>query len=557
MSHKIGEILVASGKLAARDLERALSAQGEMGGLLGRVLVRLGLVSETDLVAALGGQLAVPVFDPTHVPTEAVRLDGVSNDFLRTNFILPLAVVDGNRLQVAMAVPQDEFARRGLELASGLSVEPVISTETEISSHLQRLYSEAAARLSEDDAEYSDIADEEFVEHLRDLATEAPVIRLVNKIIFDAIELKASDIHVEPAEAETAIRYRVDGILRKSDAQPPNLGGAIVSRIKLLAHLNIAERRLPQDGRIRLRVKGHEIDLRISTVPTVHGESLVIRILDRDSVRFTLSGMGFSEKNLHIFESLLSRPHGILLVTGPTGSGKTTTLYAALSELDSERLKILTVEDPVEYQLPGISQIQVHTQIDLTFARALRSILRQDPDIIMIGEMRDTETAQVAVQASLTGHLVLSTLHTNNAASAIVRLEDMGVERYLITSTVTGVLAQRLVRTLCPHCKEQTELSAENWLQLGLNKFSSTPKPIYRAVGCAQCNDLGYQGRAAVHELFVLDSKMHQAILDGADAVRLHEIARERGMLTLYEDGLRHVFEGRTTLDEVLRVTQD
>lgn len=557
MSHKIGEILVASGKLAARDLERALSAQGEMGGLLGRVLVRLGLVSETDLVAALGGQLAVPVFDPTHVPTEAVRLDGVSNDFLRTNFILPLAVVDGNRLQVAMAVPQDEFARRGLELASGLSVEPVISTETEISSHLQRLYSEAAARLSEDDAEYSDIADEEFVEHLRDLATEAPVIRLVNKIIFDAIELKASDIHVEPAEAETAIRYRVDGILRKSDAQPPNLGGAIVSRIKLLAHLNIAERRLPQDGRIRLRVKGHEIDLRISTVPTVHGESLVIRILDRDSVRFTLSGMGFSEKNLQIFESLLSRPHGILLVTGPTGSGKTTTLYAALSELDSERLKILTVEDPVEYQLPGISQIQVHTQIDLTFARALRSILRQDPDIIMIGEMRDTETAQVAVQASLTGHLVLSTLHTNNAASAIVRLEDMGVERYLITSTVTGVLAQRLVRTLCPHCKEQTELSAENWLQLGLNKFSSTPKPIYRAVGCAQCNDLGYQGRAAVHELFVLDSKMHQAILDGADAVRLHEIARERGMLTLYEDGLRHVFEGRTTLDEVLRVTQD
>jgi general secretion pathway protein E len=557
MSHKIGEILVASGKLAARDLERALSAQGEMGGLLGRVLVRLGLVSETDLVAALGGQLAVPVFDPTHVPTEAVRLDGVSNDFLRTNFILPLAVVDGNRLQVAMAVPQDEFARRGLELASGLSVEPVISTETEISGHLQRLYSEAAARLSEDDAEYSDIADEEFVEHLRDLATEAPVIRLVNKIIFDAIELKASDIHVEPAEGETAIRYRVDGILRKSDAQPPNLGGAIVSRIKLLAHLNIAERRLPQDGRIRLRVKGHEIDLRISTVPTVHGESLVIRILDRDSVRFTLSGMGFSEKNLQIFESLLSRPHGILLVTGPTGSGKTTTLYAALSELDSERLKILTVEDPVEYQLPGISQIQVHTQIDLTFARALRSILRQDPDIIMIGEMRDTETAQVAVQASLTGHLVLSTLHTNNAASAIVRLEDMGVERYLITSTVTGVLAQRLVRTLCPHCKEQTELSAENWLQLGLNKFSSTPKPIYRAVGCAQCNDLGYQGRAAVHELFVLDSKMHQAILDGADAVRLHEIARERGMLTLYEDGLRHVFEGRTTLDEVLRVTQD
>jgi general secretion pathway protein E len=557
MSLKIGEILVAGGKLAPRDLDRAISAQGEMGGLLGRVLVRLGLVSEADLVAALSGQLDIPVLDPSLIPSEAVHLEGVSSDFLRSNFILPLSVVEDSVLRVAMAVPQDQFARRGLELASGLTVEPMISTETEISSHLQRLYSEEAAKLSGDDAEYSDIADAEFVEHLRDLATEAPVIRLVNKIIFDAIEIRASDIHVEPAEAETAIRYRVDGILRQGEAQPPNLGGAIVSRIKLLAHLNIAERRLPQDGRIRLRVKGHEIDLRISTVPTVHGESLVIRILDRDSVRFTLSGMGFSEKNLQVFESLLARPHGILLVTGPTGSGKTTTLYAALSELDSERLKILTVEDPVEYQLAGISQIQVHTQIGLTFARALRSILRQDPDIIMIGEMRDTETAQVAVQASLTGHLVLSTLHTNNAASAIVRLEDMGVERYLITSTVVGVLAQRLVRTLCPHCKETMELSPDNWLQLGLNKFSPTPKPVYRAVGCAKCNDLGYQGRAAIHELFILDSGMHQAILDGADAVRLNEIARERGMLTLYEDGLRHVFEGRTTLDEVMRVTQD
>lgn len=557
MNQKIGEALVAAGKLASRDLDRALAAQAEMGGLIGRSLVRLGLVSEFDLVAALAGQLSIPILDNVDLPEVAVLLDGVSVEFLRSNLILPLAILDDGILQVAMAVPQDEFARRGLELASGFKIRVVIATETDVNAALQRLYIEGGASESGVDSDFGEMADDEFVEHLRDLATEAPVIRLVNKIIFDAIEIRASDIHVEPAEAETAIRYRVDGVLRFGETPPLNLGAAIVSRIKLLAHLNIAERRLPQDGRIRLRVKGHEIDLRISTVPTVHGESLVIRILDRDSVRFTLAGMGFSAENLKRFESLLARPHGILLVTGPTGSGKTTTLYAGLSELDSERLKILTVEDPVEYQLAGISQIQVHAQIGLTFARALRSILRQDPDIIMIGEMRDTETAQVAVQASLTGHLVLSTLHTNNAATAIIRLEDMGVERYLITSTVTGVLAQRLVRTLCPYCKESTELSPQVWLQSGLNRISSNQQSIFRAVGCAKCNGLGYQGRAAIHELFVLDSEMHKAILAGADAVRLNEVARERGMLTLYDDGLRHVVEGRTTLDEVLRVTQD
>lgn len=558
MSERIGELLVGQGKLSLRDLERALAAQIEMGDLLGRVLVRLGLVSETDLVLGLSEQMNVPVLDPTLIPEFPVHIEGLSLDFLRANFILPLSVnsADGV-LAVAMAVPQDQFACRGVELASGYRVHPVIATETDINASLQRLYSGQGVSDSDDEASFGDVTDDEFVEHLRDLATEAPVIRLVNKIIFDAVEVRASDIHVEPAEAETFIRYRIDGVLRPGETPPTNLGAAIVSRIKLLAHLNIAERRLPQDGRIRLRVKGHELDLRISTVPTVHGESLVIRILDRNAVRFSLLGMGFSPNNLARFESLLGRPHGILLVTGPTGSGKTTTLYAALSQLDSARLKILTVEDPVEYQLPAISQIQVHAQIGLTFARALRSILRQDPDIIMIGEMRDTETAQVAVQASLTGHLVLSTLHTNNAASAIIRLEDMGVERYLITSTVTGVLAQRLIRTLCTHCKEPTELSEPIWLQSGLVRFSAAPTTVYRAVGCPKCNGLGYQGRAAIHELFIMDSVMHQAILEGADASKLHQLARERGMLTLYEDGLRHVVDGLTTLDEILRVTQD
>lgn len=558
MSEKIGELLVARGKLSSRDLERALVAQHEMGDLLGRVLVRLGLVSEADLVQALSEQMGVPILDPAEVPEFPLVIEGLSLDFLYASLILPLYVnAADDELVVAMAVPQDEFACKGIELASGYQIRPLIATETEISSSLQRLYTEQNMGDSDDDLHFGDATDDEFVDHLRDLATEAPVIRLVNKIIFDAVDVRASDIHVEPAEAETFIRYRIDGVLRPGEVPPPNLGAAIVSRIKLLAHLNIAERRLPQDGRIRMRVKGHDLDLRISTVPTVHGESLVIRLLDRNNVNFSLSGMGFSPPNLEQFKALLGRPHGILLVTGPTGSGKTTTLYAGLSQLDSAHLKILTVEDPVEYQLPAISQIQVHAQIGLTFARALRSILRQDPDIVMVGEMRDTETAQVAVQASLTGHLVLSTLHTNNAASAIIRLEDMGVERYLITSTVTGVLAQRLVRTLCNFCKEPVELSPQVWLQSGLSRFSATQKTVYRAVGCPKCNGLGYQGRAAIHELLIMDSVLYQAILEGVDASNLHQIARDQGMLTLYEDGLRHVLDGLTTLDEILRVTQD
>lgn len=555
---KLGEMLVASGKLGQRDLDRALVAQSEMGGLLGQVLVRLGLVSEADLMIALSQQLDMPMLIVDQVPESAVDVSGLSWDFLRANHILPLALDESSGvLDVAMSVPNDPFLIKGVSLASGYLIRSVLATESEISSQLQRLF--ASAGRAEDSTELSADAmpDDEFVEHLRDLATEAPVIRLVNKLVFDAIDLRASDIHVEPSEADTQIRYRVDGVLQAGEFPPANLGAAIISRIKLLAHLNIAERRLPQDGRIRLRVKGHEVDLRVSTVPTVHGESVVIRILDRSSVRFSLEGMGFSEEHLAQFKSLLHRPHGILLVTGPTGSGKTTTLYAGLSELDSARQKILTVEDPVEYQLPGISQIQVHGQIGLGFARALRAILRQDPDIVMIGEMRDTETAQVAVQASLTGHLVLSTLHTNSAAAAIIRLEDMGVERYLITSTVTGVLAQRLVRTLCPHCKVPDELSASVWHQSGLNRFNDVPQPVYRAVGCLKCHDTGYVGRIAIHELLVLEAELYRAIQEGADALALHNQARAAGMTTLYEDGLRHVIAGVTTLDEVMRVTQD
>jgi general secretion pathway protein E len=355
------------------------------------------------------------------------------------------------------------------------------------------------------------------------------------------------------------LRYRIDGVLQEaSQVVDDSLSAAIISRIKLLANLNIAERRLPQDGRIMMRVKGHELDLRVSTLPTVHGEGIVMRVLDRQSIRLDLADMGFSDDTYDYYTELLKRPHGILLLTGPTGSGKTTTLYASLSNMDSDSLKVITVEDPVEYQLHGINQIPVHSQIGLTFARALRSILRQDPDIIMIGEMRDTETAQIAVQSALTGHLVLSTLHTNTAAGAITRLEDMGVERFLITAAVNGVLSQRLIRKLCGECKRPVKASAEMLASSGLQPFippGSTE--IFEATGCPACKQTGYRGRMAIHELFVLDPSAQRVVLDGADAHQLREHARSRGMRTLYEDGLRKVALGLSSMDEVLRVTQD
>ncbi len=551
----LGQRLVAEGKLAARDLDRALTAQRETGGLLGRVLVRLGLVSELDVARALAAQMQLPLVLADAFPAVTPLIEQVAPAFFRTHRILPIDLRD-EALQVVMATPQDEFALRALRLASGLKVVPAIGVESEIDAALARAL-EGEGR-DDGDAEESDAASaSDFVEHLRDLASEAPVIRLVNVLVSRVTDLRASDIHLEPFDDGLHVRYRVDGEIDTYEVIEPRLAAAVVSRMKLLAQLNIAERRLPQDGRIKTRVKGRELDLRVSTVPTVHGESVVLRVLDRASMRFSLAELGFSPDTLHRFEALLARPHGILLVTGPTGSGKTTTLYGALSKLDANALKILTVEDPVEYQLNGVNQIHVHPQIGLTFASALRSILRQDPDIIMIGEMRDGETAQIAVQSALTGHLVLSTLHTNTAASAVVRMTDMGVERYLITSTVNGVLSQRLVRRLCEQCRRPAELPAEIVASSGLARFLQPGQSPMSAPGCAACRGSGYWGRAAIHELLVVDEPVREAILRGADASQLHEIARKGGLVTLYEDGLRKVAAGVTSLEEVLRVTQD
>ncbi len=554
--HELGEQLVLAGKLSARDLDRALAAQQEMGGALGVVLAQLGLVSETDVVQTRSRMLGIPFVAADQFPDIAFEVKGLLPDFMAAHQVCPLRV-EGNRLDIAMATPEDGYLLKALRLATGLEVHPFIALASDIERALSQPAAEALDQDDEDNLGGFAGDSGDFVEHLKDLASEAPVIRLVNSIVGRVIELRASDIHLEPFDDGLHVRYRVDGVIHSSELVPPKHGAAVASRVKLLAHLDIAERRLPQDGRIKIRVKGRELDLRVSTVPTVHGESVVMRVLDRASVRFSLEQMGFEADTLERFNALMARPHGILLVTGPTGSGKTTTLYAALSKLDASSQKIINVEDPVEYQLEGINQIQVHAQIGLTFANALRSILRQDPDIIMIGEMRDGETAQIAVQSALTGHLVLSTLHTNTATGAVIRMLDMGVEPYLITSSVNGVLSQRLVRTLCHHCKQPEMPSADLLASSGLGRFLGSGRPIYRARGCAQCRDTGYLGRTAIHELLVIDEPMRKAILEGSDETELHALAARNGMLTLYEDGLRKIASGATCLEELLRVTQD
>jgi len=549
---RLGELLLARGKLTPADLERALEAQQQLGGLLGQVLVRLGLVAELDVAQALAEQLGVELVRREAFPAEAPSLGRLNPSFLIANRVLPLGPVEETDRFVA-AVPQDARLAHALRLALGRPVQLCLGLESEIEATL-----EAWFLAPEEEGEPGGVGDgeavSEFVEHLRDLASEAPVIQRVNQIFARAVELGASDIHIEPFEEAFVVRCRVDGVLRVIDEPPRELAPAIVSRIKLLSRLNIAERRLPQDGRMKTRVHGHELDVRVSTIPTAHGESVVMRLLERNLELLALDALGFEEDILAQVRVLLGMPHGIFLVTGPTGSGKTTTLYAALRALDATELKILTVEDPVEYQIPWINQVQVQPQIDLTFANVLRSFLRQDPDVIMVGEMRDGETAQIAVQAALTGHLVLSTLHTNTAAGAVVRLHDMGVERYLITSSVIGIMAQRLVRALCTACRApvppERQQAVANLLGLPLPADAT----LFEPVGCPVCRGSGYRGRRAIHELLVLDRAVKQAILAGADADAIDVAAT--GKRSLLQDGARKVFRGITSAEEVLRVAR-
>jgi general secretion pathway protein E len=543
---RLGEILIERGKIEAEDLERALELQQERGDKLGKILVDMGLIAHRDVLTALSDQLAIPLVTVDGPPPDAPEIESLSHRFLRQCRAYPVALVD-SVLTVAMADPLDFETIAAIRSFTGFQISIALAAEQEILDAIDKNYSDAgghAGTIEGDDGQAS--AD---LEHLRDMASEAPVIRLVNAMIADALEKRASDIHIEPFEKEFRVRFRVDGVLFNQDPPPRELKAAIISRLKLMAKLNIAERRLPQDGRIKIKVLGREVDLRVSTLPTLYGESVVMRLLDRSSGDFfDLRRLGFDDRMLARMEHFTSLPHGIFLVTGPTGSGKSTTLYSALKRINLPDKKIITIEDPVEYQMDGINQIHVNPQIGLTFASGLRHIVRQDPDVIMVGEIRDRETADVAIRAALTGHLVFSTLHTNDAPSAITRLTDMGVENYLIVSSLVAVLAQRLVRVICKSCKEPagTALSPEGDIV-----------PVFRGAGCPACNGLGYTSRVGIFEMMDVTDDIRKLIMNNSDASVLTQAARRNGMRNLREDGWMKIREGVTAVAEVMRVTQE
>jgi general secretion pathway protein E len=542
---RLGEILIERQKIDAEDLERALELQRERGDKLGKILTDMGLIAQRDVLAALSDQLGIPLVTLEGEPPTAPEIEGLSHRFLRQCRAIPLSLKD-SVLTMAMADPMDFETIAAVRAFSGLEVRTALAPEQEVLDAIEKYYGETE-RESMVAADGDEAAAD--LEHLRDMASEAPVIRLVNAMIADAVEQRASDIHIEPFEKEFRVRFRVDGVLMNQETPPRELKAAIISRLKLMAKLNIAERRLPQDGRIKIKVLGREVDLRVSTLPTLYGESVVMRLLDRSAGDFyDLQKLGFDERMLAAMEHFTSLPHGIFLVTGPTGSGKSTTLYSSLKRINLPDKKIITIEDPVEYQMDGINQIHVNPQIGLTFAAGLRHIVRQDPDVIMVGEIRDRETADIAIRAALTGHLVFSTLHTNDAPSAITRLTDMGIESYLLTSSLVAVLAQRLVRVICTHCK----VSAGSVLAPD-GEYIQT----WRGAGCAECHGRGYSSRMGIFEMMQVDDEIRKLIMANADASALTQASRRNGMRNLREDGWLKVAQGVTTVEEVMRVTQE
>lgn len=552
---RLGEILLNEQKLARNDLERALEVQRSMGGRLGRLLINLGLVSEVDVYAALARQVALPLLRAEAFPQEKPAVSRLNVSFLLANHLLPLVADDeiGKAATPVFASPDPRSAslRDALRLVFDDVPEIVFGLESEISARLQAWYVEDAET---DEAGGEMFEATEFIEHLRDMASEAPIIQRVNQILSQAVAAQASDIHIETYEENSVVRIRVDGEIFPIDQIDNKDAPAVVSRIKILSQLDIAERRMPQDGRTKIRVHGKEMDARVSTVPTMFGESVVMRLLEKNFDLLSLESLHFTPPTLTALRQMLSVPHGILLVTGPTGSGKSTTLYASLQELEGANLKILTVEDPVEYRLDWLNQVQVQPLIGLTFAKVLRSFLRQDPDVIMIGEMRDGETAEIAVQAALTGHLVMSTLHTNSALGAIVRLINMGVEPYLITASVVGVLAQRLVRKLCESCKEPLPHDQAQAAAASIGAAVGAGQTLFRSVGCPQCRGTGYRGRVAIHELLLLTDETKRRVLEQGSALVAGEGSYAGG--NLLQDGATKVLMGLTTAEEVLRVAR-
>ena len=558
---RLGEILIERGKLDLANLERALRVQEtEKKERIGAILTRTGFAAERDVIDALASQLALPVVPLAAYPELPILEERVSLRFIKESRSLPL-LEDQDQLILAMVDPLDEYVLNAFHLVTGRTVVAQLAVPSELDSAFERLYGTGKTSMDQIVGEVETRDDDggnEDLQQLKELASEAPIIRLVSLIISHALQARASDIHIEPFENRLIVRYRVDGVMHEVESPPRRFSAAVISRIKIMASLDIAERRLPQDGRIKLRLQGKEIDLRVSTVPTMHGESVVMRILDKSGTTLDFATLGFDAVGLERFSQVLSQPHGIVLVTGPTGSGKTTTLYTALDKLNKPDIKILTVEDPVEYQMEGINQIQVKPQIGLTFANALRSIVRQDPDVIMIGEIRDLETAQIAVQSALTGHMVLSTLHTTDAASTINRLLDMGMDDYLLTSTVNGILAQRLVRTLCSHCRQAYPALPEVVEEMQLQRYTSAnPVTLYRPVGCEECGGTGYSGRVSIVELLVMTDTIRSMIMRHVTSGEVRQQAIVDGMQTMYENGLSKAVAGVTTIEEVLRVTRE
>ncbi len=553
----VGEILLQRGKITAANLEEALAARKGPTDRIDHVLVNMGFVEERDVLEVLGEQLSIPLIDLSEVTVDVEMLQAMPSKLVHRRGLIPIERTE-DALRVATSDPFDVYAFDELRMMTGLKVEPVLAIQSEIDRVIKKHYGiggdTIGEMIDEDEVEIlSDSVDENG--DIIEMAQEASVVKLVNEILEEAIGERASDIHIEPYEQDLQIRYRVDGVLHNTNvpAQIRRFQAAIISRIKILANMNIAEKRLPQDGGFKVKFKGREIDFRVSVIPTAFGEGVVLRILDKQMSLVELSQLGMSERLLETYRQLISRPHGIVLVTGPTGSGKTTTLYASLKQIVSEEIKILTIEDPVEYVLEGINQVQTLQKIGLTFASALRHFLRHDPDVILVGEIRDAETAEVAINASLTGHLVFSTLHTNDAATAPTRMLDMGIEPFLISSSLEGVMAQRLVRRICPECKEAYEpdpaaLPPDFQYQPG--------QPLYRGKGCRKCLNTGYVGRIGIYELLMLNEELREMIVQRSSAGKLLEVARRHGLNLMREDGFDKVVAGETTIEEVLRVTR-
>ena len=555
---RLSQYLVDQGRLKDEDLQRGIRLNKESFGVsLVPLLVRLGLASERDVSLSLHELMDLPLVTDKDFPDTSSVDAEFPIRYMRESQFVPIAE-DDKTLTVVMVYPYEEFLTKAIKMVAGKPLKIKIGLPSDVENAIERYYGggkSAMGQLVEGLA--NDGGEIEDVEHLKDLASEAPVIRLVNMIMQRAVESRASDIHIEPFENRLKVRYRLDGVLHEVESPPARSTAAVISRIKIMAKLNIAERRLPQDGRIMLRVQGKELDLRVSTVPTSYGESVVMRILDRESIVFDFNQLGFREHTLKPFLKVLEMPHGILLVTGPTGSGKTTTLYTALQRLNTEDRKIITVEDPVEYQLTGINQIQAKASIGLDFSSALRAIVRQDPDIIMIGEMRDLETAKIAIQSALTGHLVLSTIHTNSAAGGITRMIDMGVEDYLLTSTVNGLLAQRLVRKLDQSSMEKYKVMPEMAEELNLKALTDEQDIHFYRPQPSEENPTGYAGRMSILECLTMSEELKRMVMKGATAGELQRQAQQEGMLTMYQDGLLKCLKGETSFEEVIRVSHE